>query len=232
MFCRNCGHEVNGKFCSNCGSPVEILNREESENIVFEEEGEKTAENKKLNLPFITNKEGFYADKKIGPVKIDSRNKMFQVNGRIIQNGKKGNTLLKGVLAVSTMGASVVAGKLIGTDGKKVGGNNWYSFDDLISYELLEDDFSVTKGGLGMALIGGAVFGGVGAITGGIIGKRTTKRKIENLSIRVSINSFDAPLLLIPLIDKPIKTNSKEYAIACKEAYDILAAFDVITHNK
>lgn len=59
--------------------------------------------------------------------------------------------------------------------GNKIGSNIWYKFSDLISYELLEDDAIVTSGGVGQALIRGAVFGGAGAVAGAITGKRIQK---------------------------------------------------------
>ena len=43
-----------------------------------------------------------------------------------------------------------------------------YNFDDVIEFELLEDGETITKGGLGRALAGGILFGGVGAIVGGV----------------------------------------------------------------
>ena len=50
-----------------------------------------------------------------------------------------------------------------------------YSYDDIIDFELLEDGTSVASGGLGRALVGGALFGGAGAIVGGVTGKRKLK---------------------------------------------------------
>ena len=96
----------------------------------------------------------------------------------------------------------------------------------------MEDDSIVTSGGVGQALIGGAIFGAAGAIAGGITGKRVQKKKIESLYIKITLNTFNNPCLLIPLITKPIKTNSKEYQSAFNEAHQILSTLDVITHNK
>ena len=207
MFCANCGKEVEGNFCSNCGAPVSPVNS------VTEVDAPKS----------------YLADKTFGPVKIDTANRMFQINGRVLQHENKGNPLVKGVLAMSTLGASLLVGKAL--SGKKIGSKNWYKFDDLVSYELIEDDATITKGGLGMALIGGFAFGGVGAIVGGITGRKVQKKRVESLFIRVTLNNFDSPLIIIPIIAKPVKTNSKEYTVAFKQAYEILSIFDVITHN-
>lgn len=89
----------------------------------------------------------------------------------------------------------------------------------------------VTRGGVGQALIGGVLFGGVGAIAGGITGKRKSKKKIESMIIKVTLNSFEVPCIMIPLITKSTKIGSKEYANALEEAQSILSILDVITHN-
>lgn len=47
-----------------------------------------------------------------------------------------------------------------------------YSFNDIIDYEINEDGETVSKGGLGNAVAGGLLFGGVGAIVGGVTGKK------------------------------------------------------------
>lgn len=179
--------------------------------------------------------EKYKATTKIGPVKIDEVNRMFQINGIVPNNGKKSGIIgktIKGTMAVSTLGMSVLAEKALGGGGKKVGSNEWHSFSDLLNYDLLEDDAVVTSGGVGQALVGGAIFGGVGAIAGGITGKRVQKKRIESLYIRVTLNSFSNPCVMIPLITKPTKTNSKEYQNAFEDANRILSILDVITHNK
>lgn len=141
--------------------------------------------------------------------------------------------MFKGVMAVGTFGMSVAAEKIVGGGNKqKVGNKEWLDFSDLISYDLLEDDSLVTSGGVGQALIGGALFGGFGAVAGGITGKKVQKKKVESMIIKVTVNNFGSPCIMIPLITKSTKTNSKEYQTAFNEAHNILAALDVITHNK
>ena len=81
-------------------------------------------------------------------------------------------------------------------------------------------------------MIGGALFGGAGSIAGAITGKRVQKKRIDSLYIKVTLNNFDTPCILIPLITKPTKTNSKEYQSAFQEAHKILSVLDVISHNQ
>lgn len=175
------------------------------------------------------------ATKKIGPVQIDENQQKFRINGSVPVNGKKdglGKSMFKGMMAVSTLGMSVAAEKMLGASKQRVGNKEWLDYSDLISYELLEDDSVVTSGGVGQALVGGALFGGFGAIAGGITANRTQKKKIDSLYIKATVNNFSSPCIMIPLITKPVKTNSKEYQTAFNLAHQILSALDVITHNK
>ena len=121
---------------------------------------------------------------------------------------------------------------IISSSVNSAGANNWYNFDDLVSYELLADDSVVVSGGVGQALIGGLTFGGAGAVAGGITGKRKQKKKIESLIIRVTLNDFKTPCICIPIVTKAVKVGTKDYFQATTEAQQVLSMLDVIAHNK
>lgn len=219
--CIECGKEFSDKAstCPNCGCPTS--------EITFDNNSPINQPDSSLQRPHVT--------QKISAVKIDELNRMFQIHGTIPVNGKKSGIIgksFKGLMAVSTMGMSIAAEKIITNGKNKVGANKWYPFSDLVSYDLLEDDALITSGGVGQALVGGAVFGGFGAVAGAITGKRIQKKRIESLYIKVTLNNFNTPCILIPLITKPIKTNSKEYQTAFEEAHKILSVLDVIAHNQ
>lgn len=61
----------------------------------------------------------------------------------------------------------------------------YFRYDDIISFELLQNGNSVTKGGLGSAAVGGALFGGVGAIVGSNVGKKKTKQEVIEYRIKI-----------------------------------------------
>lgn len=233
--CPECGKEISDKAvsCPNCGCPVETMGVDR-ENLDTVNQVQNVIQSNTQNI-VNTWMDSYRPTKKIGPVKIDENHKVFQINGTISQNGKKSGLIgksFKGLMAVSTLGMSVAAEKALGMGGKKVGANEWHEFSDLISYDLIEDDSVVTTGGVGQALVGGTLFGGFGAVAGGITGKRVQKKRIESLCIRVTLNSFKNSCVLIPLITKPTKINSKEYKNAFEDAQKILSILDVITHNK
>lgn len=248
IICPECGKEISSKAssCPHCGCPMEkcIVPPDTGEEIVSVLDHDSAVDSVKSLLSSATssivsgvkdNLEKSKSIKKVGIISINEQEHTFQIKGAIAANGKKTGLfggLVKGTLALSTMGMSLAAEKALGIGKTKVGSNDWYQFDDLLSYELMEDDSIVTSGGVGQALIGGAIFGAAGAIAGGITGKRVQKKKIESLYIKITLNTFNSPCLLIPLITKPIKTNSKEYQSAFNEAHQILSTLDVITHNK
>lgn len=65
---------------------------------------------------------------------------------------------------------------------------NIYSKSDLLSFEYIENDISITKGGasLGRAAIGGVLLGGAGAVLGGLSVKKKTKEKVKGMKTVVT----------------------------------------------
>lgn len=106
-----------------------------------------------------------------------------------------------------------------------------YKFDDIMEYELLENGYSITKGGVGRAIAGGVLLGGVGAIVGGVTGKKKTKSIINNLKIKITVNEISNPSVYINLIMSPTKDNSFTYKMAYSSAQEILSTLSIITKN-
>lgn len=239
ITCTECGKEFSDKAvaCPNCGCPTdEILSSEPVEKNAsapedFDDETSVSVEPESIGSRAIEAwKERTHATSKVGPVSIDQGHKKFQIHG-VVQKKKSGiiGKSMKGMLAFSTMGMSVLAEKAIGQGGSV---NKWFDFNQLISYDLLEDDSVVTSGGVGQALVGGALFGAAGAIAGGITGKRTSRKKVESIMIKATLNDFDVPCIMVPITTKSIKVGSKDYQSAMTSAHSILSALDVIAHNR
>lgn len=117
-----------------------------------------------------------------------------------------------------------------GIMGKKVN-PKIYSFDEIVEYELLEDGDSITKGGLGGAIVGGVLLGGVGAIVGGVTGKKKTKSVINSLKIKITVNQTSKPCIYIDLIKSPTKADSLLYKAAYSSAQEILSMLSIINQN-
>lgn len=110
----------------------------------------------------------------------------------------------------------------LGTIGDRIP-SKIYSFNDILNFELLEDGDTVTKGGLGSAVVGGALFGGTGAVVGSVTGKKTTKKLIKSLKIKITLSDLNDPVAYIDLIDKETKVDSSIYKNAYNNAQTILS---------
>lgn len=103
-----------------------------------------------------------------------------------------------------------------------------YSFDNIVDYELVVDGESYTKGGasIGRALIGGAIFGGAGAIIGGSTGKRKQNEVIKKMYIKISLKHPYDSYTEIPLISTEVKKGAFIYNTMTDAANKILALLD------
>lgn len=164
---------------------------------------------------------------------------------KVTRKPKGVNRQVTPAVSGAEVGAGVVftptkkVGKLIEFDhnaqqwripGKKTK-NLVYSFSDVLEYELMEDADSVTKGGLGRAAVGGVLLGGVGAIVGGVTGGKKTKKIINSLKLKITVNNISSPVVWIDLINTPTKTASIFYEDAIKNAEEIISTFVVIKHQ-
>ena len=68
-----------------------------------------------------------------------------------------------------------------------------YYYNQILGFELLEDGETITKGGLGSAVVGGLLFGGVGAIVGGVTGAKRTKNVCKSLQIKITLRNSPCP---------------------------------------
>lgn len=103
-----------------------------------------------------------------------------------------------------------------------------YSYSDIAGFELVEDGESVAKGGLGRALVGGALFGGVGAIVGGVTGKRKTTDVCNSLRLKITIDSINNPVAYINFIESKTKKDSSGYRVISGAAQECLSILQLI----
>ena len=220
-FCPECGNPVEGyKFCPNCGYFVSNQEPTEQPQPVDKPASPSPAPRSRKT-------------DKVGPLEIDRYNRTYRIHGAQKAKGSSGlvggaiKGTAKATLAVSTMGLSLIP-SLVKKDKNDT---DWYSFEDLVSYELIVNNQTVVSGGVGQALVAGAMFGPIGAVAGGVVSKRKTTSKILNMTVRVTSNDFNKPVIFIDLIRKPVKNTSKEYKEAVENAQRIMGALDVIVHN-
>lgn len=100
-----------------------------------------------------------------------------------------------------------------------------YSFSDLVNYELYENNSVIQKGGIGRAIVGGALFGEVGAIVGAQT--RKSQNVVDSLYIRITLKS--SGMKKITFIDSPTDRNGMIYKMERKSADEVLSELDLIS---
>lgn len=85
----------------------------------------------------------------------------------------------------------------------------YISFNQIINVEILKNNATIMKGGIGRAVIGGVLAGGVGAVVGA--STRDSEELLYSLKIRVITNDINKPLYVIKLNYNEIAVGSQEY---------------------
>lgn len=106
-----------------------------------------------------------------------------------------------------------------------------YHYEELVDFELLEDGTSITKGGIGRAVVGAVLFGGIGAVVGGVTGKRQTKPICTSLMIKITLKNTAQPTDYIKLINSSTKKDSFTYKTAYNQAQEILSLLQLIVND-
>ena len=92
-------------------------------------------------------------------------------------------------------------------------------FEEIIGMEIMEDGISTN--GVGRAIVGGILFGGVGAIVGSNTGKKT----INSLSIVIYLNKISDPMIEI-VITSSNTSNIKTDGIIYKNQINFARKMD------
>lgn len=101
-------------------------------------------------------------------------------------------------------------------------------FSNIIECEILEDSSTITKGGVGRAIVGGVIGGGVGAMVGATT--RQSNDVTNSLSVRIITTNLAKPLVIIPLITSRIERNTSAYAQKFALSQEIYATIVSIIH--
>lgn len=110
-------------------------------------------------------------------------------------------------------------------------GGSIFEFSNLLNFELLEDGETITKGGLGRAVAGGLMFGGVGAIVGGVTGGKKSKGVCNSMRLKITLRNCHCSMVYIPFIMTETKTKSFVYKAAQSSAQECLSALQIISDS-
>lgn len=103
----------------------------------------------------------------------------------------------------------------------------FFSFSDLLNYELVENGSTLLKGGFGSAVVGGVLLGPAGMITGGILGKKH-KDVVNSLYVTITLNNSLLSFKKIDFIKSEVKKGSLTYKLKKKSAESLISILDRI----
>ena len=151
---------------------------------------------------------------------IDKRNSQLELYGELTKEIKWGSF---------PWGSFPHAGEILCFEGSGtiILDEKPYSFSDLINVDLVKDNTVIyttktsTSSMLGRAVVGGALFGGVGAIIGGSTAKSGTvsDSSYSLYSLYINLNSLTTPQICI------------EFAVYEKEAREAVALLSIILNR-
>ena len=111
-----------------------------------------------------------------------------------------------------------------------IGIKDIFSFSDILNFELIEDGQRYEqRGGVTRAVVGGAIFGTVGAV----VGSQTAKGKssISQMYICVYTKQSNRSFVKINLINSATSTDSGAYIDAKDRALLIMSKFAIMQHE-
>lgn len=107
-----------------------------------------------------------------------------------------------------------------------------FRFEELCKFELLQDGDSVCGGGIGLSLVGGALFGRAGAVAGAVVGSKKTRKILNSLDIVITTNRpFHTGMRINLLPFGSCKSNSLTYKMCMKEATDAMQFLNAICED-
>ncbi len=106
-----------------------------------------------------------------------------------------------------------------------------FSFDEILSVELIENGVTVNKKSagrtIGGAIVGGVLAGGVGMIIGGLSGGSKETKKITSIVVKIVLRNLSQPSINIECYNSYSMLSSDFYKEA-KVARDIVDIFNII----
>ena len=103
-------------------------------------------------------------------------------------------------------------------------------YKDIISAEILEDGNSIQKSGVGGAVAGAVLLGPVGALAGGLMGRKK-KNVCESLQIKITTKNNSSNAIFVPFITAQTKIDSLSYKSQSKTCQEVMSTLQVIINE-
>lgn len=102
----------------------------------------------------------------------------------------------------------------------------FYNFGEILDCSILEDGNTTTASGIGRAIVGGVLAGGVGAIVGA--STRSTKKTSLSLNVRILTTNLNRPIYTAKLLDRETAHTDRLYQNTMDFAQEIFAVVSAI----
>jgi len=110
-----------------------------------------------------------------------------------------------------------------------------FSASDILESELIENNQSVIKTSrssqVAGAAVGGILFGGLGAVVGGVTGKKVETVVVDTVGVRVTVNNLASPVRNYYFLNSPVPKNSPQYNSAISQATHWHGVFSALIKN-
>ena len=103
-----------------------------------------------------------------------------------------------------------------------------YDYEEFVSFELKQDNKSVVSGRAGSTIVGGLLFGGLGALAGASRKRNITETSCKSMTLYIVVNDMSNPNIEIPLIEREISKDSSKYEKIVNKVNELVAVFKVI----
>lgn len=134
-----------------------------------------------------------------------------------------GNTLIADLVQLDDSAQIVQIITKVGFNSAK----EYIKYNQIVDFELLEDGETITKGGFGAVVVGGALFGTSGAITGAILGRKKAKTVCNSLQLRISVKDYYKKVIIVDYIELPTKSTSTTYKQMHEQAQKAIGQLQV-----
>lgn len=105
-----------------------------------------------------------------------------------------------------------------------------YKFSDILNFEVEENGGSIMQSKAGGAIIGGLTFGIVGAMIGSS-GKRRIQNTCKSLLLRITVNDFNHPSIVIKYITYEVSKQFGNYKNAVQELGQLTSLLTYMQQN-
>ncbi len=100
--------------------------------------------------------------------------------------------------------------KLLGTYSYYENTSKIIKFNEVLDFEVFENGNSVVSSRTGSAVVGGLLFGGLGAVAGAS-GSRTISENCSNLKLKIYTNNIQYSVIMLDFLEKGISKSSALY---------------------